>query len=422
VAARAETETARVSIVIVGASVAGVRTVQALRMQGLQGVVTLIGEEPHHPYDKPPLSKQMLAQDGGAPVPLVTAEELTALDVDLRLGLRATGLDPAARLVQTSDGRLVRYAQLVIATGVRPRTLPGASLPGGRLPAGVRTIRTADDALALRAALAGRPDVVVVGAGFIGAEFASAARRYGCAVSMVEAQAVPMAHILGAEVGALLAKLHESNGVELYSGVTVGHFQAAADGHVSAVRLADGRALPAGLVVVGIGAQPATEWLASSGLPVFDGVDCDAQLRVIGYPGIFAAGDVARWPHPLYGFPARIEHWTNANEHAATVAASILRRPAPAAPPPYVWSDQYGHRIQIVGWPRLGTLASLSGGAEDHLTALYADGSGVVVGGLVLDDPRTLLKVRKAIAKRSQVSEVCRVLTTPVLANRSTIL
>jgi 3-phenylpropionate/trans-cinnamate dioxygenase ferredoxin reductase subunit len=163
--------------------------------------------------------------------------------------------------------------------------------------------------------------------------------------------------------------------------------------------LGGGQRLAADVVVVGIGATPATPWLESSGLPLTDGVECDDQLRVLGYPDIFAAGDVARWPHALYGHSLRIEHWTNANEHAAVVAAGILGRPTPAPQVPYVWSDQYGHRIQIIGRPGLGELYSMTGTAEDHLTAVYADADGVAVAGVVVDDPRKLLRFRKAIAK-----------------------
>jgi NADPH-dependent 2,4-dienoyl-CoA reductase/sulfur reductase-like enzyme len=392
-----------VAIVIVGASVAGIRTAQALRLQGFEGPITLIGEEPHHPYDKPPLSKDMLTGAAG-PVPLLSVDELGKLGVDLKLGLRATGLDPAERTVELADGGRVQYTELVIATGVTPRSLPGID----PVPLGVHTIRTADDALALRAALSGQPQVVIVGAGFIGAEFASAARGYGCAVTIIEAQDVPLAHILGAEVGALLSAVHRANGVQLLTGVRFDRFGTdfVAGGRVSAVALADGRLLPADLVVVGIGAEPATGWLASSGLPIADGIECDEQLRVRGFDGIHAAGDVARWPHPRYGFPLRIEHWTNANEHGAIVAASILGKPAPREQVPYVWSDQYGHRIQIVGRPSLGTVVSLRGDVDDHLVALYADGDHVLVGGVVVDDPRGLMKIRKAITNRSKAVQL----------------
>jgi len=387
------------TVVIVGASVAGIRTAQALRMQGYDGPLTVIGEEVHLPYDKPPLSKEVLT--GETPGGLISEEQLAGLSADIRLGVRATSLDPQARMVHTSDGGSVAYTTLVIATGLTPRMLPGI-----QPPAGVYTMRTADDALALREALRAQAKVVVIGAGFIGAELASAARGHGCSVAIVEPQPTPMAHLLGAEVGAALAQLHTDNGVALHTGVTFDRFETTPAGRVEAVRLGNGERLPADIVVVGIGAVPATTWLESSGLPLSDGVECDEQLRVLGFPDIFAAGDVARWPHALYGHSLRIEHWSSANEHAGIVAAALLNKPAPAPQVPYVWSDQYGHRIQIVGRPATGELVSLTGSAEDHLVATYADGAGAVVGAVVVDDPRAMLQLRKAIMKGARASEL----------------
>jgi NADPH-dependent 2,4-dienoyl-CoA reductase/sulfur reductase-like enzyme len=382
-------------VLIVGASVAGIRTAQALRRGGYDGRITVVGEETHHPYDRPPLSKEMLGRDGdGTPVPLLTAEELDKLSLELRLGVRAAGLDPHAAVVRTAAGEELSYdgGGLVIATGLVPRTLPYGSLRG------VHTIRTADDALAVRAALARAPRVVVVGAGFIGAELASAAREYGCRVTIVEAQPVPMAPLLGEAVGQQFADLHGAHGVRLCAGTGVAGLKSAG-GAVTGVALDDGQVLAADLVIVGIGARPATDWLVSSGLPVNDGIECDERLRVAGFPRIHAAGDAARWPHPRYGEPLRIEHWTNANEHGAIVAADILGLPPPAMQVPYVWSDQYGHRIQIAGRPATGRLAALQGtAAGGDLVALYAGEAGGLVGGVAVDDTRTFMKVRRAIA------------------------
>lgn len=364
------------------------------------GSIALLGEEVHQPYDKPPITKAMLEVSGdGARIPLLSEQGLTALNVDLQLGVRAVALDPVRRVVTTDDGRRLGYEHLVIATGVVPRTLRAM----GTL-SGVRAIRTGDDAVSLRAALPNAEHVVAIGGGFIGAEFATAARTYGRPVTVVEVQHIPMAHIVGSEVGALLSELHAANGVELLTGVAFSRFEG--DQRVRAVVLDDGRSLPADLVVVGIGTHPATEWLATSGWPIGDGIECDEQLRVIGFPEIHAAGDVARWPHPFYGTSVRIEHWTNANEHGAVVAASILGHPIPATPVPYVWSDQYGHRIQIVGRPTAGELALRLGDAENQLVALYADAAGSLIGAVIVDDPRLLLRCRKAITKRARVDEV----------------
>jgi NADPH-dependent 2,4-dienoyl-CoA reductase/sulfur reductase-like enzyme len=385
-----------VSILIIGASVAGLRTAQALRMKGYDGTITLVGEEPHRPYDKPPLSKEMLLPDGAAsPVPLLSEEQLADLDVDLRLGVRAIALDVSGRTVTTDAGEVLGFERLVIATGVTPRRLPGTDHLTG-----VHTLRTVEDALALRAALLTATDVVVVGAGFIGAEFAAAARAHGARVTLVEAQDVPLAHVLGAEAGGRLAEVHEEAGNTLLTGVGVSHLEGT--DRVTAVVLNNGRSLTADLVVVGIGASPATAWLESSGLPLGDGIECEADLRVVGTEGIYAAGDVARWPHDHYGFDVRIEHWTNANEHAGTIAAALTGSLAPAIQVPYVWSDQYGHRIQIVGRPSLGNLVHLAGSvAGGDLVAAYTGSAGELVGAVVVDDPRALMRYRKAILKRA---------------------
>ena len=385
--------------VIVGASVAGIRTAQALRMMGYADAITLLGEEPHLPYDKPPLSKEMLDEDG-APVPLLTEVELAGLGLDLRLGTRAAGLDTARRQVRTEAGEVLDYGDLVIATGVKPRVLPNS-----RQLEGVHTLRTHDDAVAVRRAMGLTRHLVVIGGGFIGSEVAAAARRRGLTVEIVEPQQIPMAHLFGPEVAVELAQLHELNDVVVHAGVGVADLLGSH--HVTAVRLTDGRALDTDLVVVGIGAVPATDWLEGSGLPVEDGVLCDEGLRVVGAQHVFAAGDVARWPCSFADSPVRIEHWTNANEHGALVAASILGEEAPRAQPPYVWSDQYGHRIQIVGTPRVGRPAVVAGSVADGtLVALFADDEHRTVGAVVLDDARTFMRARRAVGARTPVGQV----------------
>src|SRR5688572_2908671 len=296
-------------------------------MMGYADAITMLGEEPHVPYDKPPLSKEML-DDEGAPVPLLTEADLAGLGLDLRLGTRATGLDTARRQVRTEAGEVLDYGDLVIATGVNARELPGSTQLEG-----VHTLRTHDDATAVRAAMAAARHLVVIGGGFIGSEVAAAARRRGLKVEIVEPQQIPMAHLFGPEVAVELAQLHELNGVVVHAGVGVAELLGG--DRVTGVRLTDGRTLDTDLVVVGIGAVPATDWLAGSGLPTEDGVLCDEQLRVVGAEHVFAAGDVARWPCSFADSPVRIEHWTNANEHGALVAATIVGQEAPRAQPPY---------------------------------------------------------------------------------------
>jgi NADPH-dependent 2,4-dienoyl-CoA reductase/sulfur reductase-like enzyme len=379
-------------VLIVGASLGGVRTAQALRLHGYEGEITLLGAERHVPYDRPPLSKEMLQADGTAdPVPILSPDDLGRLDLALRLGTTAVALDPVRKVVTTAPDQEITYSKLVIATGVSPRTLPGADALHG-----VHTLRNAEDAIRLRQQLGPGRRAVVVGAGFIGAEFAAAARTHGVEVTMIEAQEAPLAHVLGPRIGKALTRLHEVNGVTVHAGVQVDHFHG--EDRVEAVVLSDGQEVPADVVVVGIGARPATHWLVSSGLPIPDGVDCDESLRVLGFPDVYAAGDVARWRHPLYGEPVRIEHWTNTNDHAAVIAADILGRRAPTPTLPYVWSDQYGKRIQIVGRPALGTPMVTRGEMDTgNLMACFADAEDALVGALVVDDPRLLMRFRKAI-------------------------
>jgi NADPH-dependent 2,4-dienoyl-CoA reductase/sulfur reductase-like enzyme len=377
-------------IVVVGASLAGLRTVQALRARGYDGVVTLVGEEDRPPYDRPPLSKQVLAGvKGPDDVALVTAEKLDGLDVDLRLGTRATELDLHAREVGLLGGERVGFDAAVIATGAAPRELPGTADV-----AGIHLLRTLDDALAIRVAMEDHPRVVVVGAGFIGSEVAATARGRGLDVTVVEVLPVPLAHALGPRLGALCAGLHRDHGVDLRCGVTVTGFEGT--DRVEAVALSDGSRVDADLVVVGIGVRPATDWLAGSGLEVGDGVVCDPTLRAVGAPSVFAAGDVARWHHALYGEQVRVEHWTNAAEQARAVAVNLLAGEGagtPFAAVPYVWSDQYDRKIQVVGRCRPDDdVEVVLGDVESRrLVALYGR-DGRVTGVLGFSMPAKVMR------------------------------
>jgi len=378
-------------VVIVGASLAGTRTAQALRMKGFDGTITLLGEEDRLPYDRPPLSKEHLHPGPPTPpTPLLDEEKLSALDLDLRLGTRAVRLDPRARQVETATGERVPYDHVVLATGSRPRTWP---LAGERR--GILVLRTAADADLLREALDERPRVAVLGGGFIGSEVAAAARQRGLDVTVIEMLDAPMAAALGPRVGRLLGRLHAEAGVGLRCGTTVA--QVRGSERVEQLVLADGTVLDADLVVVGIGAVPAVEWLAGSGLDIANGVVCDQALRAVGHDNVYAAGDIANWPHPLFG-RLRVEHWTNAQEHASLVAAAILGDARPADAVPYVWSDQYGRRIQIVGRPHHSHLATVIEDAESgRHVAVYED-QGQVRGVLTIDAPKLMLRGRRAIA------------------------
>ncbi len=320
-------------VVIVGASAAGLTAAEALRRRGYDGTLTLIGDEPHLPYDRPPLSKQILAGTWQPQRVMLRDEQaLAGLGAELLLGQAATGLDTAAQRVLLDGGGSVDYDALIIATGVRPRTLPGADL------AGVHVLRTIDDALALRAGLRAGPEVVVVGAGFLGAEVAAAARQMGLNVTLADPLPVPMHRQVGARAGELIGQLHRDHGVTVRCGIGVSGFIEAA-GRVAAVELADGSVLGADLVVVAVGAAPATGWLVGSGLPLGNGIECDARCQAA--PGIYAAGDVACWPSPLFGARMRLEHRMNATEQAIAVAGNLLGDDQPFAPVPYFWTDQY---------------------------------------------------------------------------------
>jgi NADPH-dependent 2,4-dienoyl-CoA reductase/sulfur reductase-like enzyme len=330
-------------VVIVGASVAGVRTAEALRRRGFGGRVTLIGAEPRLPYDRPPLSKAFLAGRATEDdLPLLDADRLDRLELDLRLGERAAALDPPARTVRLASGEPVPFGTAVIATGSVPRRLP--ALDGWP---GVHVLRTLDDAIAIRAALIAGARVAVVGGGFIGAEVASCARALGLDVTIIDPVPAMMARGLGPVLGQVLAGRHADHGVVLRLGRSV--VRAEGTGRVERLLLDDGRTVDADLVVVGVGADPAVGWLAGSGLAVDGGLCCDACLRARGTDAVYAVGDVARWPSARYRGPLRLEHWTNAGEAALAVAAAITGTAAPFDPLPYVWSDQLGVRIQVFG-------------------------------------------------------------------------
>jgi NADPH-dependent 2,4-dienoyl-CoA reductase/sulfur reductase-like enzyme len=330
-------------VVVVGAGLAGLTAARALRAEGFAGGVTVIGEERHRPYDRPPLSKEYLA---GACDEAELALERPDEDLDVRwlLGTRATGLDRRARAVLLPGDRSVPADGVVIATGASARRLPGAAaLPG------VHTLRTLDDARALRARLAGAGRLVVVGAGFVGAEVASTARALGVEVTVLEAAAAPLAGPLGAAMGAVVAALHSEHGVRLICGRGVEALTG--KGRVTGVRLVDGTHVPADLVLVGVGARPRVDWLAGSGVPVGDGVLCGADGSTT-VPGVVAAGDCAAWYEPRLGRPVRVEHWTAAAQRPAIAVRALLSGPGarPTSPRlPYFWSDQYGLRIQFAG-------------------------------------------------------------------------
>ncbi|CCH31126.1 FAD-dependent oxidoreductase [Actinosynnema sp. NPDC047251] len=359
------------SVLVVGASAAGLATVEALRRRGFTGGLTVLGDEQHPPYDRPPLSKQVLS--GAWPADrarLRTAEALDALDARFVPGDAAVSLDVAARAVRTASGLVSTADAVVVATGARPRRLPAD--PG---PCRVHVLRTMSDALALRADLLVAQRLVVVGDGVLGAEVAATACGLGVDVTLVGPQPAPLALQLGPLASGALAALHAERGVRLRLGVGVDRL--VGDG----VRLADGEVVPADVVVVAVGAVPNTEWLAGSGLVLDNGVVCDARCRAA--QGVYAVGDVARWQHPTLG-PLRLENRTNATEQAAVVAENVLGAQRTYAPVPYFWTDQFDARIQVHGVPAAATRVTLVEGDVEarRFVALYErEGAAVAVLG-----------------------------------------
>ncbi|MCX5114280.1 FAD-dependent oxidoreductase [Streptomyces sp. NBC_00378] len=369
---------------------AGVQTAVALREQGFTGPVTLIGAEPHQPYDRPPLSKAVLlgkAEDSAFDI------DFEALDIDLQLGREVTGVRPGAHELDTPAGP-VPYDSLVIATGAEPVVLPGTEgVPG------VHLLRTLDDAARLRPVLDQQHDVVVVGAGWIGAEFATAARAAGCAVTVVEAADRPLAGAMPAEVAAPMAAWYAEIGAELLTGARV---ESVEPGRVV---LADGRTVPAGAVVVGIGARPTTGWLAGSGIALGpDGsVTADGALRTSA-PDVYAVGDCASFPSARYGERLLVHHWDNALQGPRTAAANIIGAAAGGAPEPvtydpvpYFWSEQFDRFVQYAGHHGSADTLLWRGDPAGPAWSVCWLRDGVLVAVLAVGRPRDLAQGRKLI-------------------------
>lgn len=389
-------------IVIVGAGLAGLRTAEELRRAGYEGGLVLVGDEARLPYDRPPLSKQFVRGET-EDTTLRPAEFFAEKNIELRLGVAVSGVDTAAHALTLADGSTLEYDQLIVATGLRPKRIPG-------LPevSGIHVLRRYEDAVALRDELSTARRALVVGAGFIGCELAASFRSRGVEVVLVEPQPTPLAAALGEAVGRLVGRMHRDEGVDLRCGVGLSSLQAD-NGAVTGATLADGSSVSADLVVIGVGSAPVTEWLADSGIPLAEpqaggGVLADEMGRT-AVDGVWAVGDVAAWRHDN-GRHTRVEHWTNAGEQATLLATALLGGEIPAAARvPYVWSDQYDVKIQVLGTPAGADEIRVVEDDGRKFLAHYFDGgvlTAVVGGG------RTgkVMKMRAELAANSRSAAV----------------
>ncbi len=383
-------------IVIVGGGLAAARTAEQLRRAEYTGPIMIVSDEVHLPYDRPPLSKEVLRKEVDDVV-LKPREWYDEKTITLRLGSAATSLDTHEQTVTLADGTVLGYDELVIATGLVPRRIP--AFPDLE---GIRVLRSYDESMALREHASAAQRAVVVGAGFIGCEVAASMRGLGVHVVLVEPQPQPLAAVLGEQIGELVARLHRDEGVDVRLGAGVAEVRG--QGHVESVVLTDGTEMPADLVVVGIGSRPATEWLDGSGIEVDNGVICDEAGRTSA-PNVWALGDVASWRDPM-GHQARVEHWSNVAEQARVVVPAMLGRDAPSnVVVPYFWSDQYDVKIQCLGEPHATDIVHLVEDDGRKFLAYYErDGVlvGVVGGGL----PGKVMKVRGKIAAGTPISEM----------------
>ena len=383
-------------IVLVGGGLAAARTAEQLRRSEYTGRITIVSDEVHLPYDRPPLSKEVLRKEVDDTA-LKPREWYDEKDIVLRLGSAVTGLDTAAQTVTLDDGTVLGYDELVIATGLVPRRIP--AFPDLE---GIRVLRSFDESMALREHASAAHHAVVIGAGFIGCEVAASLRSVGVDVVFVEPQPTPLASVLGEQIGGLVARLHRDEGVDVRLGIGVAEVRG--QGHVEAVVLTDGTELTADLVVVGIGSRPATEWLEGSGIEVDNGVICD-EAGGTSAPNVWALGDVASW-RDATGHQARVEHWSNVADQARVVVPAMLGQDVPTnVVVPYFWSDQYDVKIQCLGEPEATDIVHLVEDDGRKFLAYY-ERDGVLVGVVGGGMPGKVMKIRGKIAAATPIAEV----------------
>jgi 3-phenylpropionate/trans-cinnamate dioxygenase ferredoxin reductase component len=386
---------------IIGASLAGAKTAEALREQGFDGNVILFGAETHLPYERPPLSKGYLKGTEDRDSFVVHPKDwYEKQNVELRLGTEVTGLDASAHRLTTADGSEVAYDRLLIATGSTPRRL---SMPGAEA-SNVRYLRTVDDSETLRAAIDEQARVVIVGAGWIGLEVAAAASEAGASVTVIESLDLPLLRVLGPEMATVFADLHREHGVDLRLGATLSEIRTEA-GQATSVVLGDGRDVPATLLVVGIGIAPNTALAEAAGLEVDNGIVVDEALRSSD-PDVFAAGDVANAQHPLLGRRIRVEHWANALNQPAVAAKAMRGEPASFDLLPYFYTDQYDLGMEYVGYvgPGDDTHVVVRGDAAGReFVAFWLDRQDRIQAGMnvnvwdVVDDVKALITANRPV-------------------------
>ena len=381
---------------IVGGGLAAARTAEQLRRSEFAGTITIVSDEDHLPYDRPPLSKEVLRSETDD-VTLKPAEFYAENNITMLLGNGASSVDTAVQTVTLADGTELSYDELIIATGLVPRRI--SSFPD---LAGIHVLRNVDESLALRREAESARRAVVVGAGFIGCEVAASLRKLGVDVVLVEPQPSPLASVLGQTIGDLVTRLHRAEGVDVRCGVGVA--EVGGDGRVQSVTLGDGTELEADLVIVGIGSRPATGWLDGSGLEIDNGVVCDDAGRA-SVPHVWAIGDVASWRDVVKG-QVRVEHWSNVADQARVLVPSLLGNDAPAAVSvPYFWSDQYDVKIQCLGEPEAtDTVHVVEDDGRKFLA--YYERDGVVVGVVGGGMPGKVMKARSKIAAGAPISDV----------------
>ncbi|KUH95686.1 FAD/NAD(P)-binding oxidoreductase [Mycobacterium sp. IS-3022] len=383
-------------IVIVGGGLAAARTAEQLRRSEYTGPVTIVSNEDHLPYDRPPLSKEVLRSETDD-VTLKPAEFYEENDITVRLGSGARSVDTATQTLSLADGSELGYDELIIATGLVPKRIP--SFPDLE---GIHVLRNYDESVALRKEAGSARRAVVVGAGFIGCEVAASLRKLGVEVTLVEPQPAPLASVLGEQIGELVARVHRAEGVDVRCGIGVAEVRGA--GRVETVVLSDDTALEADLVVVGIGSHPATGWLEGSGIEVDNGVVCDNRGRASA-PHVWAIGDVASWRHET-GHQVRVEHWSNVADQARVLVPTMLgQEPPTAVSVPYFWSDQYDVKIQCLGEPHADDTVHVVEDDGRKFLAFY-ERDGVVVGVVGGGMPGKVMKVRAKIAAGAPIADV----------------